>query len=71
VAVAAQRFREVLGVSSHADGMGHSVDLGTTALALEPASGTPAGPPARLVLAAGSRRRLDVRAAHGAVLDLG
>jgi hypothetical protein len=71
VTAAARRFREVLGVSSHADGTGHSVDLGTTALTLKPSSGTRAGHPARLVLAAGSPRRLDVRAAHGAVLDLG
>jgi catechol 2,3-dioxygenase-like lactoylglutathione lyase family enzyme len=69
-AAVAARFRDVLGVSSHVEGGRHSIDIGTTRLALEPAVGPPDGRPASLRLAAGTARRLDVGMAHGAVLDL-
>jgi catechol 2,3-dioxygenase-like lactoylglutathione lyase family enzyme len=67
---AAARCREMLGLASRADGAAHFLALGTTRLVLEPGSGS-FGRPARLVLGGHPPRRLDVRAAHGAVLDLG
>jgi catechol 2,3-dioxygenase-like lactoylglutathione lyase family enzyme len=67
---AAARYRAMLGVASKPDGAAHLLVLGTTRLRLEPASGS-FGHPAGLVLGGHPPRRLDVRAAHGAVLDLG
>ena len=68
---AAARFRDVLGLSSHADGPAYAVDLAQTRLDLVPAAGARPGHPARLRLAAPAPRRLDAGRAHGAVLDLG
>jgi hypothetical protein len=69
-AAAAAALRAILDVPSRADGARSLIEIGTTRLVLEPAPGWPSGRPTRLALAGGQPRRLDVRAAHGAVLDL-
>ncbi|MBM4439067.1 MAG: VOC family protein [Candidatus Rokubacteria bacterium] len=71
VGATAAWYRGVLGVTGRADGAAQVLPLGATRLMLVPAGAdSPAGRPSRLVLAADRAARLDVRATHGAVLDL-
>ena len=70
VAGASARFRDVLELAACADGDARRVELGTTRLMLVPAPADSPGRPSRVVLTADGARRLDVRLAHGAVLDL-
>ena len=64
-AAAADRLCAVLGVPGAPPGA-----LAPTGLGFAPVGGRPAGRPLGLVLTGGTPGRLDVRRAHGAVLDL-
>jgi hypothetical protein len=64
-------LRDILGLPAHEDGVRSFLDIGTTRLILEPGPRRSSSRPTRLALAAGRQGRLDVRAAHGAVFELG
>jgi catechol 2,3-dioxygenase-like lactoylglutathione lyase family enzyme len=70
-AVAGACFRDILGLSAREDGPRSLVDIGTTRLVLEPMSRPSPGRPVRLRLRADHRETLDIRATHGAVIELG
>jgi hypothetical protein len=72
-AAAAARLRDVLGVlpETPAERRPYSLAIGTTRFTLEPAAGPIDGRPASVRLLAGAARRLDLRRAHGAIIDLG
>jgi hypothetical protein len=68
--VAGARLRDVLGLPAARDGERSVIDIGTTRLVLEPVPRMASYRPTRLALATGRSGNLDVRAAHGAVLEL-
>ena len=69
-AMAGARFRDILGLSAQQEGLRSMIDIGTTRLLLEP-SVRRSGRPLRLRLRANRREKLDLRATHGVVIDLG